>query len=59
MGHAKNDFGDACYYVLKEKCDGTFDIEKRLIDFNKNIMLANIVSSDIPHKEKILKFVKF
>ena len=58
MGHAKNDYGDACYYVLKEKCDGSFDIEKRLVDFNKNVMLANIVSSDIPHKEKILRFVR-
>ena len=27
-------------------------------DFNKNVMLANIISSDIPHKEKILRFVR-
>lgn len=58
MGQTKKDLDTACYYVLKEKCDGTFDIEKRLVDFNKNIMLANIVSSDIPHKEKILRFVR-
>ena len=58
MGQTKKDLDTACYYVLKEKCDGTFDIEKRLVDFNKNVMLANIVSSDIPHKEKILRFVR-
>lgn len=58
MGQTKKDLDTACYYVLKEKCDGTFDIEKKLVDFNKNVMLANIVSSDIPHKEKILRFVR-
>ena len=58
MGQTKKDLDTACYYVLKEKCDGTFDIEKKLVDYNKNVMLANIVSSDIPHKEKILRFVR-
>lgn len=59
MGYGKDDLGNACYYVLKEKCDGTFEIEKRLVEFNRNVLLANIVSSDMPHKEKVLKFVKW
>ncbi len=59
MGYGKDDLGNACYYVLKEKCDGTFEIEKRLIEFNRNVLLANIVSSDMPHKEKVLRFVKW
>lgn len=57
MGY-NNDSSDAVYYILKEKCDGGFEVSKRLVSFNKNLMLANIISSDIPHKEKILKFVK-
>ena len=58
MGYSKEDFGNACYYVIKEKNDGTFDIEKRLVEFNRNLLQANIVSSDIPHKEKVLKFTR-
>lgn len=59
MGYGKDDLGNACYYVLKEKCDGTFEIEKRLVEFNRNVLLANIISSDMPHKEKVLRFVKW
>lgn len=58
MGYVRRDYKNACYYVIKEKKDGTFDIEKRLVDFNRNLMLGNIISSDIPHKEKILKYVR-
>lgn len=45
----------ACYYVLKEKKDGTYDIEKKLVSFNRNLLLSNIKSSSIPHKEPILR----
>ena len=58
MGYTKKDNGKACYYVIKERNDGAFDIEKRLVDFNQNLLYANLYSSDIPHKEKILKFTK-
>ena len=52
----KEDLKDmACYYVLKEKKDGTYDIEKKLVSFNRNLLLSNIKSSSIPHKEPILR----
>ena len=35
-----------------------FEIEKRLVEFNRNVLLANIISSDMPHKEKSIKDCK-
>lgn len=57
MGY-EDDYNDtACYYVLKERKDGDFDIEKRLVTFNKNNLLADICASDYPSKERVLKYV--
>ena len=58
MGYIRKDNGKACYYVIKERNDGAFDIEKRLVDFNQNLLYASLYSSNIPHKEKILKFTR-
>ena len=58
MGYSRRDNGKACYYVMKERNDGAFDVEKRLVDFNQNLLYANTYSSNIPHKEKILRFIK-
>lgn len=58
MGWKKEDKDSACYYVLKEKEDGKFDVEKRTVPFNKNLLIANIHASGIPHKEKVLSFLK-
>lgn len=58
MGFSNEKSNTACYYVLKERKDGTFDIEKRLVRYNKNILVSNILSSSIPHKEKVLKYIK-
>ncbi len=58
MGYNKDDNDTACYYVLKERCDGGFDIEKRLVKYNKNCLLSNIKSSSIPYKERILRYQK-
>ena len=44
--------------VLKEKNDGTFDIEKVNIPFNKQSMLSKINSSDMPSKDKALMYVR-
>ena len=57
MGY-EDDYNDtACYYVLKERKDGDFDIEKRLVTFNRNNLLADICASDYPGKERVLKYV--
>ncbi len=48
----------ACYYILKEKNDGSFDIERVLVGFNRNNLLAKVVSSDIPNKGQVLKYLK-
>lgn len=58
MGYSKKDYQKACYYVLKEKRAGGFDIEMRFVDFNHSLMLSSINSSTIPHKEQVLRFVR-
>ena len=59
MGYdSKKENSDACYYVLKETKDGSFEIEKRLVPFNKNSLLSSIYTSGLPHKDKLLSYVK-
>lgn len=48
----------ACYYILKEKTYGGFDLEKILVPYNKNNLISSVKSSTLPHKEKILSFLK-
>lgn len=48
----------ACYYILKEKKDGNFDISKRNVQFNKRSMIANVKSSKIPHKKRIMEYIR-
>ncbi len=57
MGY-EDDYNDtACYYVLKEKKSGGFDIEKRLVTFNRNNLIANIYTSDLPEKGRVLQYL--
>lgn len=58
MGYGEDDLYKGCYYILKEKTDGTFDIEKRLVPFNHQLLHAKIESSGIPHKDTILKYAR-
>ena len=58
MGYKSDRKDTACYYILKEKKDGTFDIERVLIRFDKHKLLQNINGSTLPHKEYLLKMVK-
>lgn len=58
MGYEEDAPNTACYYVLKEKKTGGFELERRLIPFNKNSLLSSIYSSSLPNKEGILKYVK-
>ena len=48
----------AYYVILKEKKIGGYDIEKVYVPFNKNSLLSNIYSSDMPTKAKILSYLK-
>ena len=59
MGYGTTDPKDtACYYVLKERKDEDgYDLEQRLVRYNRNSLLSNIYTSDIPNKELILRFV--
>ncbi len=45
------------YKTILEYLDKSKDsnIEKRLVSFNRNVLLSNIKSSSIPHKELILR----
>lgn len=58
MGWKTSDRSQASYYILKEKKDGTFDIEKKDVQYNKSNLILSIKSSSIPYKDKILTFLK-
>lgn len=58
MGYKSDRKDTACYYILREKKDGTFDIEKKLVRYNRHKLLQNINGSTLPHKEYLLKMVK-
>lgn len=57
MGYGKDYNDTACYYVLKEKKDGGFDVEKRLVQYNRNNLISDIYTSELPDKSRILKYV--
>lgn len=57
MGYKNEDKDMAHYIILKEKKDGTFDIEKQYVEYNKKSLILNIHSSSIPHKDKVLRFI--
>lgn len=56
MGYQDDKKDYACYYILKERKDGNYDIVKKLVPFNRNMMLSNIKTSTMPHKERILSW---
>lgn len=58
MGYKNDMKNTACYYILREKTDGTFDIEKKLVVFDRSLLLSKIDSSTLPHKSIILRMVK-
>lgn len=47
----------ACYYILREKKDGSFDIVRENVPFNRRSMIANTKSSKIPYKKRILEYI--
>ena len=58
MGYKNDMKNTACYYILREKTGGTFDIEKKLVVFDRSLLLSKIDSSTLPHKSIILRMVK-
>ena len=56
MGYQDDNKDYACYYILKERKDGNYDIVKKLVPFNRNMMLSNIKASTMPNKERILSW---
>ena len=60
LGYSETDpKNEACYYVLRERKDDLgYDFEQRYVKFNRNNLLSNIYTSDIPNKQLILRFVK-
>ena len=60
IGYSETDpKNEACYYVLRERKDDLgYDFEQRYVKFNRNNLLSNIYTSDIPNKQLILRFVK-
>ena len=58
MGYGDDQYNSACYYVLKEKKDGGYELEKRLVKFNKNSLMSRISTSSLPEKEAVMNYVK-
>lgn len=58
IGFKDRNNNQASYYILKERKDGGFDIKKRHVEFNRDFLISNIKSSSLPHKEKILGFIR-
>ena len=60
MGEYNLDLKDkACYYILREfKNNEGFTIEKKYVPFNKKYLICNINTSSLPHKKKILSYLK-
>jgi len=58
MGYSSKSDDKACYYILKERKDGSFDIEKKLVEYNKNHLISSVQTCGIPEKEKVLSFLK-
>lgn len=59
MGYKGNeDTKVATYYILKEKNDGGYDIIRKNVEYDRDNMIANINSSNMPGKTRILEFVK-
>lgn len=58
IGYRSDSKDTACYYILKERKDGNFDIERKLIRFDRHKLLLNVDSSTLPHKEYLLKMIK-
>lgn len=56
MGYGSDKKDQACYYILKERKDGGFDIVKKLVPFNRNMLISNIKSSNVPNKELVLRW---
>ena len=59
MGYNYDPKDTACYYILKERKDNDgYDLEQRLVKFNRNNLLSSIYTTDMPNKQLILRFVK-
>ena len=58
MGYGEDQYNSACYYVLKEKKDGGYELEKRLVKFNKNSLMSRISTSTLPEKDAVMRYVK-
>lgn len=57
-GYGKDPINSACYYVLKERKASGFDIEKRLVPFNRKSVVDSVYKKDIPDKAKVLKYLE-
>ena len=59
MGYNYDPKDTACYYILKERKDNDgYDLEQRLVKFNRNNLLSSIYTTDMPNKQLILRFVE-
>ena len=59
MGYKGNeDKKVATYYILKEKISGGYDIIRKNVEYDRDNMIANINSSNMPGRTRVLEFVK-
>ncbi len=58
IGYENGEEETTCYYVLKERKDGKFDIERKNVSFNKNDLVSNIYATNMPNKSLALRYVQ-
>ena len=47
----------AHYIILKERKDGSFDIENRNVPYDKNSLVSSINNSTSPEKTRALRYI--
>ena len=57
LGYSRDPIDSAYYIILKEKKTGGFDIEKRLITYDRDSLIKRVNNSDMPCKETIKQYL--
>ena len=58
MGYNNREVNTAYYLMLKEKKSGGFDIERKLITYDRDALIKKVENTDMPCKEKIKEYLK-
>ena len=57
IGFTPREINTAYYLILKEKKNGGFDIERKLITYNRDNLIEKVNNSNMPGKETLKKYL--